>query len=228
MDEELKEFNNVCRLFPLPNVVLFPHAVLPLHIFEPRYRQMTEDALATDRLITIVQIRPDADWTNPYEPEIEPVACVGRILEYERLPDGRFNFLLVGKKRVRILEELPKSRLYRQARVQIMDDLYPPTSVDALRVELIRLFNEVSQRAQAIDPEMTRLLGSEIRLGPLTDIIGHSLGLPASLKQNLLAEARVEHRARGLINILEKVVRASSSRQAEEEDRPFPPPFSLN
>ena len=60
-DFDLKDFTNVCRLFPLPGVVLFPHAVLPLHIFEPRYRQMTEDALATDRLIAIVQLRPTTE-----------------------------------------------------------------------------------------------------------------------------------------------------------------------
>lgn len=67
-DFELRDFANVTRLFPLPNLVMFPHVVLPLHIFEPRYRQMTEDALAGDRLITMVQITPPArgeHWTEP-------------------------------------------------------------------------------------------------------------------------------------------------------------------
>lgn len=227
-DDELKGFRNICRLFPLPNVVLFPHAVLPLHIFEPRYRQMTEDALGSDRLVTIVQIRPDAVWTKNAEPEIEPIACLGQILEYERLPDGRFNFLLVGKKRVRILEELSKTKLYRQARVEVLDDIYPGVPVDPLRQELIQLLREVSQRAQAVDPEIARLLDSDIRLGPLTDIIGHSLGLPSVVKQNLLAEARVDRRAMGLIGILQQVVQAAQGRPRAGPDRPFPPPFSVN
>ena len=58
IDSEVPGFSNQCRLFPLPDLVFFPHTVLPLHIFEPRYRQMTEDALAGDRLVTMVQIRP--------------------------------------------------------------------------------------------------------------------------------------------------------------------------
>ena len=67
-DLELRDFANVTRLFPLPNLVMFPHVVLPLHMFEPRYRQMTEDALAGDRLITMVQITPPTrgeHWTEP-------------------------------------------------------------------------------------------------------------------------------------------------------------------
>src|SRR6516225_204839 len=106
-DPTLERFSKLCRLFPLPKVVLFPHAVMPLHIFEPRYRQMTEDALATDRLVTIVQ------WRAPYPtepdtlPELEEIGCLGRILQHERLADGRFNFLLLGRKRVRLGRELP-------------------------------------------------------------------------------------------------------------------------
>ncbi|MGO9920320.1 MAG: LON peptidase substrate-binding domain-containing protein [Isosphaeraceae bacterium] len=64
----MTRFNNRCLLFPLPELVFFPHSVLPLHIFEPRYRQMTEDALAGDRLVTMVQIRPvppGSTWTEP-------------------------------------------------------------------------------------------------------------------------------------------------------------------
>src|SRR3954465_12071673 len=111
-DYDLRDFANVCRLFPLPKVVLFPHAVLPLHIFEPRYRQMTEDALAGDRLITMIQIRPRSEGETWREPvEIEEVGCLGRIIQHERLADGRFNMLLLGRKRVRILRELTGGKL---------------------------------------------------------------------------------------------------------------------
>ena len=71
-DDDLRDFGNRSRLFPLPGVVLFPHAVLPLHIFEARYRQMTEDALGSDQLITIVQIRPPGEWKSPNEPARRP------------------------------------------------------------------------------------------------------------------------------------------------------------
>jgi Lon protease-like protein len=79
---ELPVFSNRRRLFPLPDVLLFPHALIPLHIFEPRYRQMTEDALAGDRLITMVQIRPapkGSPWSEPVP--ITCVGCVGKIVQ---------------------------------------------------------------------------------------------------------------------------------------------------
>src|SRR5438093_6138151 len=88
-------------LFPLPNVVLFPQAVLPLHIFEERYKAMTADALSGDRVIAMALLRPG--WEKSYyaRPDIEPVVCAGRILSHEKLPDGKYNFLLQGVVRAR-------------------------------------------------------------------------------------------------------------------------------
>src|SRR6185503_6398161 len=92
-------------LFPLPNVVLFPRAVLPLHIFEERYKAMTADALEGDRCIAMALLRPG--WEKCYygRPAIEPVVCIGKILSHERLPDGKYNFLLQGEARARIVRE---------------------------------------------------------------------------------------------------------------------------
>src|SRR5215471_4819338 len=100
----LQNFSGIARLFPLPNVVLFPHLVLPLHIFEPRYRQMTTDALAGDRLLAMTLLKPG--WESDYEgmPEIYPIACLGRIQAEKRLPDGRLNLQLRGLTRIRIVE----------------------------------------------------------------------------------------------------------------------------
>src|SRR3954471_21363862 len=104
-DTSLNPDRGVIRLFPLPNLVLFPGAMQPLHIFEPRYRQMTVDALAGDRLIGMALPRPG--WENDYvgKPAIHPVVCVGRILAEQRLADGRFNILLRGLRRARVVEE---------------------------------------------------------------------------------------------------------------------------
>src|SRR5436309_2332195 len=100
-------------LFPLPSVVLFPRAVLPLHIFEDRYRAMTSDVLDGDRLIAMALLRPG--WEKSYyaKPAVEPVVCVGRILSHEKLPDGKYNFLLEGLLRARISQELPVEVNYR-------------------------------------------------------------------------------------------------------------------
>src|SRR6516164_9969292 len=95
-DIDLRDFDRVARLFPLPGLAMFPHVILPLHIFEPRYRQMTEDALAGDRLVTMVQIRPSVKGSRWVEPvPIMEVGCLGKIVQHERLADGRFNFLLL-------------------------------------------------------------------------------------------------------------------------------------
>src|SRR6516165_8373385 len=104
-DEALAGFTGEARLFPLPNMVLFPHVVQPLHIFEPRYRQMTRDALAGDRLISLVLLRPGSD-AHERRAAVHAVACLGRILAEQALPDGRYNLLLRGLARIRLNGEI--------------------------------------------------------------------------------------------------------------------------
>src|SRR5947208_14651110 len=81
-------------LFPLPNVVLLPRAILPLHIFEERYKAMTADALAGDRQVAMALLKPGWERNYYQKPAIEPIVCVGKILTHERLADGKYNFLL--------------------------------------------------------------------------------------------------------------------------------------
>ena len=97
-------------IFPLPNVVLFPSALLPLHIFEPRYRAMVTDALEGERLIGMVMLRPG--WEPHYEqaPDVYPVGCAGFITHADRLPDGRYNIMLRGLEKFRIADERPAGR----------------------------------------------------------------------------------------------------------------------
>jgi len=103
-------------LFPLPGVVLLPGTLLPLHIFEPRYRAMVAEALEADRLIGMALLKPG--WETAAEPPpIHPVGGAGEIVESEDLPDGRYNILLQGRFRYRVLEEAPANP-YRTARVQ--------------------------------------------------------------------------------------------------------------
>ncbi|QDV33544.1 LON peptidase substrate-binding domain-containing protein [Tautonia plasticadhaerens] len=224
-DLELTGFEGVCRLFPLPDVVLFPHCVLPLHIFEPRYRQMTEDALAGDKLISMVRIRDEADWNMMEDPPIDRVACLGKIFDHQRLADGRYNLLLVGLKRVELVEELPRETLYRSAKVSILEDRYPVRPIDGLRDRLTHLFRELCLREGRVEPEIARLLDTPIPMGVLTDLLGHYLGLPPDFKRDFLAEARVEERANSLVGVLERHLDALR-KGAEHGD--FPPPFSTN
>ncbi len=225
-DFDLRDFSNVCRLFPLPEVMLFPHAVLPLHIFEHRYLQMTEDALSGDKLVTIVQLRPQGPGKVLGSPPIAEVACLGQILRHERMPDGRFNVLLRGRKRVRLIREIPSNKLYRLAEVEILEDREDQQADEARRDELIALFRQVYQQERALDPDLSALLETSLSLTILTDIIAHALGLPSEIKQVLLAETHVARRARHLRQILEQIVERGLD--MAREPRSFPPPFSAN
>jgi Lon protease-like protein len=225
-DHDLGAFANVCRLFPLPKVVLFPHAVIPLHIFEPRYRQMTEDALAGDKLVTIVQWRAPYPGSKGEEPVLEAVGCLGRIIEHQRLPDGRFNFLLLGRKRVRLGREIPADKLYRMAEAEILEDQSTGLPQERCIQELTRLVRQVLESQQTLDPDMNTLLESKMPLGTLTDIIAHALGLPPAVKQQLLEETRVDQRGGFLVQLLQQAVARDFSRDGGS--RAFPPPFSAN
>src|SRR5213079_2365796 len=109
--------DSLLPIFPLPNVVLFPNVFLPLHIFEPRYREMVADAVASDRMIGMVLLRPG--WDRDYEgtPPVYPIGCSGVITHVEAQADGRFNIVLRGLERFRILEE-DRTRSYRRAIVE--------------------------------------------------------------------------------------------------------------
>src|SRR5580765_1091507 len=108
-------------LFPLPNVVLFPNVFLPLHIFEARYREMVADAMAGDRLIGMLLLRPGYEREYEGRPPVYPVGCRGVIPHAERLADGRYNIVLRGLDRFRILSE-DHERSYRRAAIEILHD----------------------------------------------------------------------------------------------------------
>ena len=112
----------VLPIFPLPDVTFFPHTFLPLHVFETRYRAMVTDALARNRRLAVVRLRPGYEARYEGKPEVFDVAGAGEIVNCERLASGRFNILVRGQWRVRIEAEIPSDTLYRMVRARSLDD----------------------------------------------------------------------------------------------------------
>ena len=104
-------------IFPLPGAILFPGLLLPLHVFEPRYRAMASDALARDRRIAMIQPMRGGDDSPLYE-----VGCIGRIGEVEALDDGRYNLVLEGEARFRMIRELDVTTAFRQIEAEAIED----------------------------------------------------------------------------------------------------------
>lgn len=116
----------IVPIFPLSGVLLLPRAPLPLHIFEPRYRAMTRDALDGDGFIAMVQ--PSAAAGDPMNPPVYPVACLGKIITSEDGDDGRYNIVLKGQIRLRIAQEISQKDGYRRVEADYSDfrnDLTP-------------------------------------------------------------------------------------------------------
>jgi uncharacterized protein len=128
-------------LFPLPTVVLFPNVFLPLHIFEPRYRQMITDALAGDRIIGMVLLRPGYQENYEGAPPVYTTGCSGLITHVEHLEDGKYNLVLRGLEKFTIHSEEtpPAGRLYRSAVVMPIDDALGAAERQALKDERRKL-----------------------------------------------------------------------------------------
>lgn len=222
-------FSGVGRLFPLPNLVLYPHVVQPLHVFEERYREMIADALATDKLITMAILEPG--WEPEYDgrPPIAPVGCLGKIITYNRFDDGRFNLLLLGVRRVVIGRELEPVRAFRRAELELITDCYEDeASLDPelLREELLMEFQRHLPDDVEASDHLEQMLSDHIPLAALTDLVAYTLPLDQDLKQQLLSECHVELRAQLLLQLFRQ--HGSPQAMSGESDGGFPPPFSMN
>jgi Lon protease-like protein len=223
-EKALQTFGGTARLFPLPNLVLFPHAVQPLHIFEPRYRQLLADTLDSDRLMALVMLQPG--WEEDYHqsPAIHAVACLGRVAAEQRLPDGRYNLLLHGLRRARILDEVPGDRMYRTARVELLEDVPPAgTQEEELRRRLTAAAQAWYSAKSEDLAQLRQLFKHALPLGVLSDVFASALPLEPPVKQQLLEEVRVEQRVKQLLTFLE-----SHHPDFAGASRKFPPDFSPN
>ncbi len=180
-------------LFPLPKVVFFPGTLLPLHVFEPRYRVMTEHALETTRLMSVVMI-PDTDRVDAHgQPEIARIAGVGEIVHHARLPDGRHQIVLLGRARVS-LEELPFEGPYRRARAQVLgaESAEVPQADLAALVSIATRFVAEMPGAERLELELPKTRES----GELSDAIADALVIDPAERQRILEAVDVRERIR--------------------------------
>ncbi|HEY7287934.1 MAG TPA: LON peptidase substrate-binding domain-containing protein [Vicinamibacterales bacterium] len=199
--------SDLLPLFPLPNVVLFPNVFLPLHIFEPRYRDMVASALAADRMIGMVLLRPG--WEHDYEgrPAIYPVGCSGVITHAEQLHDGRYNIVLRGVERFRVVQE-DTSLTFRRAHIEGLAD-GALTASDRMeirnsRARLESLLTPSVEKAGA-DPRMPSAMSDE----DLINALAQYLGLEPLEKQALLERPCLRSRAASLVELLEMKMMAA-------------------
>ena len=184
-------------LFPLPETVFFPHTLLPLHIFEPRYRVMVADCLAGEKRMVVVRLLPG--WEQDYygRPPIHTVAGVGEVVEVERLPDGRYNILLKGFARVLIEEELQATEAYRVARCRPLEDQLPTAGsaaltpgLDALTASFLRLLGEIGRGEQGL----TRLATEAPTPAALIDRVASVVVVESARRQQILEALDLGHR----------------------------------
>lgn len=221
----LDGFSGKTRMFPLPNLVVFPHVVQPLHIFESRYVEMLEDAIAGDHLIAMALLLPG--WQGQYEgrPPVDPFVCLGRVLSHSPTKDNRYNILLGGIARARILKELPAQRSFREVELEILKDIEPESTNSQMRElqdELVTTFRKFIPDDSSAKTQFSQILDQRSQLGTLTDLISYSLPLDLAFRQTLLGEIDVLQRTKLLLHQLQKHLKAVN------ENRPFPPQFSVN
>ena len=180
-------------IFPLPETVFFPHVALPLHLFEPRYRQMGEDASKGDGLLVVVLLKPG--WKRDYEgtPPVHEMATLGQLVEHEKLEDGRFNIVLRGVERVRILEpeasELAEGKLYRLRPIETAREHSPePSEATSALLRAVRSgWNELLRKSGRSQRESQRV-PEDASFDELVNHVATFMDIPPHAKQELLNE----------------------------------------
>jgi Lon protease-like protein len=207
-------------IFPLPDVILFPHTLLPLHVFEARYRQMVRDCLAGDRRLAMVLLRPG--WEADYygRPPIYPTAGAGEIIEHEELPDGRYNIVLRGTMRIGITAELPVDKPYRVARARPLPDRYPEEDPGALleRVERLKVFYlRALSEVKKGEVEAAKLFSGVKDPGIIVDRIAAAAIADAETRQQVLEAVEVGSRLALVLEHLVAALAQLSDRSAPSE-----------
>ncbi|HEU4370079.1 MAG TPA: LON peptidase substrate-binding domain-containing protein [Methylomirabilota bacterium] len=197
----------IVPIFPLPDVTFFPHTLLPLHVFEARYRMLVIDALERDRRLAVVKLRPGYEAGYAGKPAVHPVAGLGEIVSCERLATGRYNILLRGDCRVRLEHELPSDTLYRLMRARRLadadtaGDLTP--ALARIRAACRSLLSALARPADLLDSAVADGQAP----GIIADRVAAAVLPDAELRQSLLETLDVPTRVARVADALEVLVK---------------------
>jgi len=192
--ERVRQALPALPIFPLPGAVLLPHALVPLHVFEPRYRKMTQDCDAGLRVLALANI-PDDRAASERPPRVLPAIGIGVLARVDRLPDGRFNIVLRGVQRAAIERELPTAEPYRVVRARALSPSRPAPGAGQLANDLKRLVLALSaalrnEEAQAL----AQLAARAADPGDLADIVAGALIANPRERQAVLEAVELEPR----------------------------------
>lgn len=201
-------FGRPMPLFPLDTAVLLPQQVLPLHVFEPRYRQMVERALDGAGQFAMA-IFHGTRWRQEYHarPPLRPAVCVAQIVQHERLAEGKFNLLLQGLCRARIVEEVAAApdRLYREARLEPMGEEEDEESLRGVRERLVELLEEQLGELGVTAWVLDRVRTLQIPTSVVLELVSFTIISDAELRYRLLAEASGPERAAMILDELREI-----------------------
>ena len=197
----------IVPIFPLPDVTFFPRTLLPLHVFEGRYRAMVMDALARDRRLCVVKLKPGYEATYADRPAVHAVCGLGEIVSWERLANGRYNILVRGDARVRIEQELPADTLYRLVRVTRLEDVAPVGDVSPalarIRAAARALLDALGRPVDLLDTALAEGQPS----GAVADRVAAAVLPDTALRQELLETLAVDARVAKVADAIETLVR---------------------
>jgi uncharacterized protein len=227
-------------LFPLPNCVLFPGAVQPLHIFEPRYRALMREVLAgpgelgSQHALALALLKPGWEHTYYACPACHDRLCVGRVIAHELLPDGKYNLLLSGVSRARVVSEIKRTGewgVYRVVRVEALPDQPSSASHESLQRRVLQqLFTRTALKELTVTPALAALFDDPVPIARLIDALAFSLVQDVAIKQRLLEEPHVGTRGEMLLQELVALAGRLAKTPATpgEQQTTWPPQPSVN
>lgn len=236
------------RLLPLPQLVMFPHAMQPLRISQPQECRLLRDALAGDRLLVLATLREGIAAAGQPRPALHPAVCVCRLVSHWQAAEDCHNILLVGAQRAILQRELDGDWPYRSGMVDLTEAVvandtqasssgggqtaaavgsggqaaFLLAAREAAKRRLLQAFAEALPAAATVQQNLHELMGSSMELAAITDIIAFTLPLPLEHKLALLAEADAIRRAQTLEQMLVQQPALAGASGG------FPPRFSLN